>query len=256
MYSIGSRLNRVIRHLMIALLAVFAFGAVTAAAAQAEEAPFWSVKGARLGAGETRWIKAKATESFTLSASGIEVTCKSLKLKEGASSALLGSAIGEPGTNDEVIEFSECTVTGNGTGCKVEEPIVTKPVKSELVYNTGKKKVLTEFFPAKGASFVKLNFPTASCRIKETIVEGSVVGEVFTDTTPPKAVELPNSPGSAKSWLIKFPKPAITEVCLKKVGATECSDVVIGLTAFTAEATLTGTALIELVSGEEWSPLP
>jgi hypothetical protein len=32
----------------VALLAVFALGAVVASAAQAEEAPFWTVKGTRL----------------------------------------------------------------------------------------------------------------------------------------------------------------------------------------------------------------
>jgi transposase len=53
--------------MLVALLGVFAFRAVAAAAAQAKEAPFWSVPKSegsketkRLAVGETRFITAKA----------------------------------------------------------------------------------------------------------------------------------------------------------------------------------------------------
>ena len=135
--------------LTLALLALLAFGATTAATAQAEEAPFWSIKGTRLAAGETHFITAKSYRETSVSSPtlGITTSCPTVKLKEGV---LLGSNAGEPGTNDEVIEFEGgCTVTGNGAVCKVDEPIVTRPVKSELVESEKGEKgsLLTEFFP-------------------------------------------------------------------------------------------------------------
>ncbi len=48
-----------VRLMLVALLGVFAFGAVAAAAAQAEEAPFWSIAGARLEENKTHNITAK-----------------------------------------------------------------------------------------------------------------------------------------------------------------------------------------------------
>jgi len=47
--------------MLVALLGVFAFSAVAAAAAQAEEAPFWSIGGTRLEEGKTHYITAKST---------------------------------------------------------------------------------------------------------------------------------------------------------------------------------------------------
>lgn len=244
----SSRLGR----LVVALLAVFALCAVAASAAQAEEAPFWSVKGARLGQGETRNIVGKVfSTNFTLTSAGGTVTCKALKLKEGV---ILGSNAGEPGTNDEIIEFTSCTVAGNGSNCKVTEPIVTTQVKSELVEdNATKKKLYVEFFPAKGVVFTTINF-TGTCTVTSTKVEGEVAGEVLTDPGE-AAVELPNSPGSAESWLIKFPATPIKEVWLIK-GGTGATHKLTTLKAFALPATLTGTALVSLESKELWSPLP
>jgi hypothetical protein len=55
-----------IGYLVVAVSAVLVFAAVTAAVAQAEEAPFWSVNKARLGNGETRFTTAKAYKSFVI----------------------------------------------------------------------------------------------------------------------------------------------------------------------------------------------
>jgi hypothetical protein len=81
--------------MLVALLSVFAFSAVVAAAAQAEEAPFWSIKGTRLAAGETHFITAKSYTPTTKLVSvplGITTTCEKVKLKEGV---LLGSKEGK-----------------------------------------------------------------------------------------------------------------------------------------------------------------
>ena len=180
-----------VRLMLVALLGVFAFSAVAAAAAQAEEAPFWSIGGTRLAEGKTHYITAKVynvtgnEEGFTLrSESGQVVHCPFIKLKEGV---LLGSKEGNPGTNDEVIEFfgekgKECTVTGNGSPCAPVEPIVTNSVKSELVESekSTTAALLVEFFTTSGP-FVTLKFVGSGCLVKETQVSGKVAGEVRED---------------------------------------------------------------------------
>jgi hypothetical protein len=125
------------RLMLVTSFGVFALGAFTAAAAQAVEAPRWSIGGKTLVAGETHFITAKiyttkAATRFTLAAPTATVSCLAVRLKEGS---LVGSNAGNGGTNTEVIEFfGNCTVEGLGiTKCKVNEPIVTNPVKSELV---------------------------------------------------------------------------------------------------------------------------
>ncbi len=177
-----------VRLMLAALLGVFAFSAVAAAAAQAEEAPFWSIGGTRLEEGKTHYITAKVynvtgqEEGFTLkAASGQTVKCPFTRLKEGV---LLGSKTGNPGTNDEVIEFfgeaaKPCTVANNGAGCtKVKEPIVTNPVKSELVESekSTTAALLVEFFTEKKGEetppFTKLTFePAANCTVKRNYGE-------------------------------------------------------------------------------------
>jgi hypothetical protein len=234
-----------IRRLVLALLAVFAFGAVAAASAQAveEEAPFWVIEGTRLGAGETHYITAKisneegteAGASFVLTAEKKSIKCTGLKLKEGV---LLGSAAGNPGTNDEVIEFTKCTVEGNGEGCKVKgEAFTTKNLKSELVKKVGTEEILVEFSPISGATLATIEFEGAACVVKSTAVTGSVAAMVLGD---PANLE--------KSELVSFPAMAIKEVLLVKSKISEVTKV--GLTAFGGEATLAGTALVSLANAK------
>jgi len=255
-----------VRLMLVALLGVFAFSAVVAAAAQAEEAPFWSIKGTRLAAGETHFITAKSYKETSLASPTLGVTtkCSTVTLKEGV---LLGSAATEPGTNDEVIEFGGvCTVTGNGAECKVEkESIVTKPVKSELVETEKGEKgsLLTEFFPNKGAAFTTIKYVGAHCIHTEIIVEGSVAAQVLTDPnngTLGELVTLPNTKKEGTSWLLNFPEKPITSVWLIKAGVG--SQVSVGLLAGTEPATFEGTVLVLLANSkresveEKWSPLP
>jgi hypothetical protein len=261
-----------VRLMLVALLGVFAFSAVAAAAAQAEEAPFWSVGGARLEEGKTHYITAKAynvtgeEKGFTLAAVGKSVHCESARLNPGV---LLGSKAGNPGTNDEVIEFfGSCTVTGE-TGCtKAVEPIVTHPVRSELV-ETQKENgsLLTEFKPETGVQFVTIKFE-GTCTLKETIVEGEVAAQVRTDPNNGELgelVSLPNTKKEATSWLLHLPATPIKEVWLIKEGTGSLVKLK-ELKAFTEGASLTGTALVLLAKknsegkfeSEEvnWSPLP
>ncbi len=264
--------NRV-QLMLVALLGVFAFSAVAAAAAQAEEAPFWSIGGTRLEEGKTHYVTAKVYNvtgqpaGFLLKATtGQTVLCPFIRLKEGV---LLGSKAGNPGTKDEVIEFfgetgNPCTVENNGTGCKVKGPIVTNPVKSELVESekSTTAALLVEFFTASGP-FVKLEFEGTGCTTKETTVSGKVAGEVREDPnngTLGGVVKLPNAKIEAKSWLVNFPATAIKHIWLIKAGLGE--ETKLELVSFGEEATLSGTALILLANAKKeseetlWSPLP
>ena len=252
----SSRLTR-IGHLLVTLLAVFAFSALTAAAAQATEVgPFWSVKGTRLGAGETRNVVAKAVTKQTLTAGSDKVICEEVEAKPGV---ILGTAEGEAGKNGETLRYSKCKVEGNGSACKVEkEEISTNSLKSELVEDAATKKILlVDFLPATGKTFAEIKFE-GTCSIKSTKVTGvDVLAEVLTDPGE-LTIELGGtSRGSAKSWRLKIEEPQPTGFWLIKGGVG--SEVKIGseekLEAFGAKAELKGTALIELESGEEWSPL-
>ena len=264
-----------VRLMLVALLGVFAFSAVAAAAAQAEEAPFWSRAGTRLAKGETHYITAKKYNKFTLMTGGKAITCENIRLKEGV---LLGSNAGEPGTNDEVIEFFEgCKVTGKVGAktiekCKVKEPITTENVKSELVETvqgaTG--SLLTEFFPEKGERFTTIKFEVEAGGFcpPETAVEGSVAGQVRADPNKPpelgELITLQTTKKEATSWLLNFPEVQIKTAWLIKAGVGK--EVKIGLKSVTEEASLEGTALVLLAKknssggfeSEEvnWSPLP
>ncbi len=255
MYS--TRLSRLMQ-LVVALLALFAFGAMVASAAQAEgteKAPFWSVKGARLGQGETRFITAKATNTFVLTdkTSKVKVECTGLNTKEAV---LLGSKEGEPGKSDEVLEFSTCKVVNNGSSCTVTEPIATRKLKNELVEDAAtKKKLLVEFFPEKGSTFTTLVFASSCTVLKgEASVTGKEVAEALTDPGE-LPIELGGTErGSAKSWLLKALPAQPTHVWLVKEGTGKEEP----LEEFQFDGTaaeLAGTALVSLVSEEEWSPL-
>jgi hypothetical protein len=252
------------RFAAVALLAVFALGAVAASAAQAEEAPYWTVGGTRLEKGQTRFITAKAVTSFVLTSSEVAITCTATEvLPHGV---LLGSEPGEPGTNDEIVTFKTCSVTGNGSGSecnKVTEPINTTNLKSELVLDKTKAKLLVLFQPNSGSTLATLTFPKG-CKVESTKVTGSVNAEVVNQKTE-APVETTSTKEQAESWWLRFPAAQPVHVWLIKGGKGEEIETK-PLEAFGGPVTLSGTALVllaelnsknELISTKElWSPLP
>jgi len=271
--------------MLVALFGVLALGALTAAAAQAVEAPRWSIGGTTLAEGKTHYISTKIySKVFKLRTGVITIECSEVKLKEGA---LLGSSAGNPGKNNEVIEFSTCKVSGvtekkTIENCEVNEnkPIVTRAVVSELVETENaepankKGSLLTLFAPVTGTLFVTIPFNVISGKTgvcpPPAQVSQEVIGEVYTDPgTPPTLgtlVSLESGVTEAKSFLINFPGTAITKVTLIKGGvASQVTDK--QLEAFGEPATLEGTALIllakknsttGLLETEEtnWAPVP
>jgi len=248
----------------VALVAVFAMGAIFSASALATSAPFWSINGTRLAAGKTHFISAKpVSAAFTLTtpALGVEIKCTGFSLKEGS---LLGSTELNPGTNDEVVVFTGCKLeTGNGAPeCKLtSETLTTNSLKSELVEKAAAPKILlTEFFPVK-QPFITLHFEGTGCLNLETGVEGSTAAEVTTDNTAEETTELGKAAKQATSWRLRFPNVENLKVILVKEGVA--SEVKTELTAFADTSIQHGTALVSLAkkNGSEpeevnWSPLP
>jgi hypothetical protein len=241
------------RSIGVALLAMLAFSAVAAAGAQAEEAPFFSVAGTRLKAGEAKAFTAKAVHDFTFATEIGTVSCAKSRLEE---EVILGSEAGEPGTGIGFGELSECSVSGNGAGCRVEEPIVPSKIKGELVEGANEKQLLVLFEPAKGKVFATVRFKAgkgSNCIVESTKVTGAAVGEILNEKEEP--IESGQQPGSAKSWLLRFPSAQIHKVWVIKDGTgTEVE--LEPLEALGTEVSLTGTAAGSLVSEAQWSPLP
>jgi hypothetical protein len=262
----------------VVLLAVSGLGAVTVSVAQAEEAPFWSIGGTRLAAGKTHFTTTKvfkegeAGQELTLTTPklGIVISCTGVSLPF-ETGVILGSEAETPGTNDGVVHFTGCTVTGNGTGCNIEnKEITTKPIKAELVLNVESKAagktLLVELSPSSGEVLGELKFKEETggkCTNKTTKVTGSVAAEVLNEKE--EAVRLPNTHEEGTSGLTRFPATAIEKVWLVKAGVGK--EVEVGpLLAFGDDSTATGTILgllakvtgttLESETTTKWSALP
>ncbi|HXB64673.1 MAG TPA: hypothetical protein VNV42_07335 [Solirubrobacteraceae bacterium] len=244
--------------LVLAMLAVFAFGAIVATAAQAvEEAPRFSVAKKLLKKGESEEPSVTAVGSSTLTAGADVVTCTTLEVKKGAK--LLGSEAGEAGTGEATLRYSGCTVTGNGTPCEVtSKEVETVALRAELVEDAATKKVLlVDFLPASGSLFTTLKFTGTGCTVKETKVTGKdVLAQVR--TAGGRVVELGLTAEEALSWHAEVLKEQPPSFWLVKggVGKTVTLEEAEKLMAFGVPAKLEGTAALALVSGKEWSPLP
>jgi hypothetical protein len=242
-----------IRILGLALVAICALSAVVAVAAQATEAPFYKVAGSRLKLNETREISTHAgTAGFSLTATGKLVKCSTLVNTKG--SVLLGSTgAGAPGKSNETLEFSGCTVTGNGTPCEVTEPIKTTPLVNELALSENLKSFVVEFKPATGTEFTTLKFTGTGCTLTETkvtIAEGSaVIGQAFSGGT---LVEVGKEPAETKDAEINFPSEAIKVLQLFNSSEKEEKVESLSLKAFGLASTFSGRAIVLLQSGSVW----
>jgi hypothetical protein len=257
----------------VALLAVFALGAV-ASVAQAEVAPSFTIGGTRLIAGRTHNFDSRAIKPFILTnALGtIHIECTGLSTREGV---LLGSNPESPGKDNEITVFSGCVnaVGSNGENCLLSNEengketittLTTEPLKSEQVENvvsgTKGNQLLEEFFPAKGSVFITLFF-RGTCTVFAAKVSGQVVGESVLDNSSEGKVELGQAPQERTSWLVRFPEPPITKVWLISNGIGTI--VKTEQTAFGEKSIQLGTALVLLASTKFvpepnalWSPLP
>lgn len=169
------------RTLILASFAVLALGAVASSAAFGVQGPYFKVNGKRLEKGEAHAVKVSAKTPYVLKGTifGVTVTTKCTALKLNAGATINGSSGKNGGTSKEILEYSGCTVEGNGSACKVENgEIKTKEVINELAYSSAARtgKTLTAFVPATGNAFVTIKY-TGTCTVKEITVEGSAVAE-------------------------------------------------------------------------------
>jgi hypothetical protein len=183
----------------LALTTVTALVALAASApsASAIEAPYFKINATRLGAGESSELLVASSGNQILNATTykIFITCTTVKTKTGAT--LNGSGVGDPGTSTTVLEYSECSVEGNGAGCQLPgNKFTTSELKGELAYSTKEPKkgtlLVNLFSPVTGSEIALLTFaagPGHSCTINELLVQGSLLFAVQNSKGENVAVE-------------------------------------------------------------------
>jgi hypothetical protein len=126
---------RNMKALTLALIAVFAFGAVVASAAQAG-APRWTEEGTTLGAGVEKTVTGEVTGSWTFVAFGIHITA-TLCTNPGK---IIGSTAGSPGTFKGTMHCSGAIVPGapkcivKSEGATTNGTILSTPLSGRLVW--------------------------------------------------------------------------------------------------------------------------
>jgi hypothetical protein len=245
------------KRLALTVVATFAIALLAASAAYAAaiEAPFYGVETAkeefaRLGEGENREIKSPLnSKNYELKAGKIVVTCTNEKAKAGAK--IIGSKAGEPGTGEQADEYSGCSVTGNGEGCKAES-FTTKTLKTELVFDAETKRLYTLFAPKEGTELATLNF-SGTCTTKTTSLTGNVASETFNEAS--EEIETEKPAGGELKEFVSFPSTAIKQVVKVKAGLSGAATEV-GLKAFGGAATLVGKSEVALESGKKFAGQP
>jgi hypothetical protein len=234
-----------VRIIGLALIALFALSAIAATTAMAAPKHVYTVESKELLAGETKEIKAKDSEEFTLKGKGalnIEAVtkCKKLKLKASEHPEIIG---GIPGTSSkEVIEFEECSATVGGSKCEKVE-VENAATNNELV---------TIVKPAALAGLLATLFTPSSGKVfsKIKLTKCGVFGSQSATVEGTSAALVESSVEAVAGMLVWNEKSEITEVETQS-GAKKT----VGLTSDSKLATLNGSALVELVSGQKWSAL-
>lgn len=206
-----------LRICILGLATVCAVGMFSVAVASAAN-PAWKIQGKKLGpqvkrqikitSGETSELKGKVAGSPTVIICTVAVAPNSYI--EGN-----GTGAGQAGTTG--ITFSSCKTTVNGGKlCAVNEPIVTKQLKSHLItYGEGQGKIGEIFEPSQGEEYVGLSFKNneGTCPLppKEVFpVKGSVVAELKTKTQTQE-----QEPLEAVVGELAFPTQPISKVKLE-----------------------------------------
>ena len=112
--------------LLALLVASVAIAGVASATAFAE-GPVWLRNGKKLEAGEKLTAEGRGTISFLVEGLSLTIECKSLTEKLTA----LGGA---PGTDEDILEYTECKVTKPVEGCEVKEEKAVIESNTALVF--------------------------------------------------------------------------------------------------------------------------
>ena len=234
---------------LIALMALTCACAMGASAAQAYKqtaGPFWTINGAKLGAGESHEV-VSASSSGEYSIKGevlggpVTIACK----KQTVESASIAG--GRPSTIKATFKLSECALTGNGSKCKVTEPITTKPLTGTLGYATkGREGKILARFQGSTGKLMEVKF-TGTCYFKETEGTGSVIAEIASGGETEEVGKETN----AKVDQFRFPTKPITAVWVENA-AGGLKEEKAKLSVFGEPAELFGTSELELSGLPEW----
>ncbi len=240
------------RSMQVAFAVALVASVVASAAAHASVGPFFKVEGKTLKTGETREAAVTVKETFLLEAkaTGQVITCLGVTYA-GPSFEVLASKVTH--LRASAIEFSSCTVVGNGTKCAVTSgKITTVPVVATLGYGASNKTgaILGLVQPQTGKSFGELKFtPEAGgeCKALTTPTTGTLIGEAFSAGHTVKAGE--NEVETLKGE-IHYTKGAKT--IWIETGGGSVKETKAKLEAFGITATLSGQVSVELSAHEKW----
>jgi hypothetical protein len=236
------------KRLTVFCLTALAVWAAAVASASATQGPFFKIAGTRLKEKQTDSFAGKASSNFVLSAEFSSVTCK--KLATGVS-VLRGSTGAIASEMEMRLELSECSVSGNGVGCTVENSkVLTNLLDGEMGYATGTRtgKMLIFVIPKPATEpFATIHFVGGSCLVKTATIEGSICAEAWSGG---KAIEIGHEPAERRTNEINFPSTAVTSCW------TEATELTLGqrsgdLKWGSIDATLSGQAEVT-VGTEEW----
>ena len=225
--------------------------ALTAGAAHATEGPFFKVEGKTLKTGETREALVTVKETFVLEAkvTGQVITCQGVTYSN-PSFEVLSSKVTH--LRASALEFSSCTVTGNGTKCAVQSgKITTNPVVGTAGYANSNRtgQILGLVEPQTGKSFGEIKFiPEAggSCTISSTPASGTMIGEAF---VAGKMVKVGENEIETIKGELHYTKSSKTIWIENGITVKETKG---RLEAFGVAVTLSGQASIELTTHEKW----
>jgi hypothetical protein len=201
--------------IMSAFVAVLAFSALASASASAATAG-WMVNGKLLSGSAALATTAKVDEKAKLSAAGVEIECTGENLN-GVAPQITSAASGSATS----LIFTGC-VSKTATCTLGTTTIGTVPVIAEATLD-GALGVLATFSPKTKTTFTTIEYLGANCAL-----------EGIQPVTGKAVVLDPTGQDEATSQLIK-----VTSASTLKVGSSA--------------ATLTGSALLKLASGEPWS---
>jgi hypothetical protein len=237
--------------LRLAFAMALALTALAAGSAQATEGPFFKVEGKTLKAGETREALVTVKETFVLEAkvTGQVITCQgvtyanpSFEVLSSKVTHLLASAL----------EFSSCTVTGNGTKCAVQSgKITTTPVVGTAGYANSNRTghILGLVEPQTGKSFGEIKFvpeTSGKCTISSTPASGTMIGEAF---VAGKTVGVGENEIETIKGELHYTKSSKT---IWIENGTTVKETKGRLEAFGTAVTLSGQVSIELTTHERW----
>jgi hypothetical protein len=215
-------MRAMVRIAILSTLASVATCAGATAVAQAHEGPFYEVGEERLEEGATAEATEAAKTSLKLEAkSGQVITCTGAHFAGGAT--LDGSSGDNAGTSKETIEYTGCTVTGNGSGCKVEgEKITTNALKTTLGYSSeGREAPVLELLePASGKVIAEPKFGGEKCTAKSTKVSGTVIGELPSTEFEGTEEELQVTKTERTTWTESGGKLTSTKGALEAFGTS------------------------------------